>query len=282
MKKKSIRSLLAVFVILLTLAGCTSEPTVAPLAVTILKVGKADAIIVCTGPHTLLIDAGEEDDGQEITEFLRKRSISEIDAMIITHFDQDHVGGADTVLEQFPVKSVYVPAYEGTHPEYLDFLMAAESAGVSPEHLTAPVSFRLGDADILIEPPRSYEIPDAAEDYDNNFSLITTIRHGEMCMVFMGDAEKPRIRQWLADSQPGPCDFLKVPHHGIYNKALEELFSTLSPQYAVICSSRKNPADTKTLELLKQFCPNVFETKDGNVTVISNGKKLEILQKIKK
>ena len=118
-------------------------------------------------------------------------------------------------------------------------------------------------------------------DYDNNFSLITTIQHGENRLVFMGDAEKPRIRQWLADSHPEPCDFLKVPHHGIYNKALEELFSTLSPQYAVICSSKKNPAEMKTLELLKQFCPHVFETKDGNVMVISNGRNLEVSQKIK-
>ena len=268
---------------LLLLTGCMLDtgPAISPLTVKLLKVGKADAIVALTDSHVLLIDTGEEDDGEEIVEFLQKRSISAIDAMIITHFDQDHVGGADTVLEEFPVKTVYIPDYESSHPEYLDFLAAAEQTSAIIERLTDPVSFRFGDAEVLIEPPASYSIPDNTADFDNNFSLITTIQHGDNRLVFMGDAEKQRIRQWLADSQPESCDFLKVPHHGIYNKALAELFETLSPRYAVICSSQKNPAEHKTLELLKQYCPSIFETKDGNVTVISNGTLLEVQQKIK-
>ena len=281
--KKRLTALAVALLALLSLAGCGRSPgsELAPLTVTLLKVGKADAIVALSGSHALMIDAGEEDDGEEVVEFLRNHHIEEVDAMIITHFDQDHVGGADTVLEEFPVKTVYVPAYEGTHPEYLDFLTAAETASVPLQRLTEAVSFGFGDAEILIEPPASYEISDSTVDFDNNFSLITTLTHGKIRMVFTGDAEKQRIRQWLADSQPAPCDFLKVPHHGIYNKALEELFETLAPQYAVICSSQKNPAEPKTLELLKEYIPHVAETKDGNVTVTSNGSMLEVQQKIK-
>ena len=287
MKNNRFRTWLTVFAaimaVLLLLVGCSFDagPGLTPLTIQLLKVGKADAIVALSGPHALLIDAGEEDDGDEVVEFLQKHSITEIDAMIITHFDQDHVGGADIVLEEFPVKTVYVPDYENTHPEYLDFLDAADRTSANIERLTEAVSFQFGDAEVLIEAPASYEIPDSAVDFDNNFSLITTIQHGENRFVFMGDAEKQRIRQWLADSQPETCDFLKVPHHGIYNKALTELFETLSPRYAVICSSAKNPAESKTLELLKQYCPSVFETKDGNVTVISNGSRLDVQQKIK-
>ena len=268
---------------LLMLVGCSyrTGPELTPLTVSLLRVGKADAIALCSGSHGLLIDAGEEDDGQEVVEFFRERGITELDAMIITHFDRDHVGGADTVLERLPVERVYVPDYEGTHQEYLDFLAAAEQAAVPLQRLTQPERLWFGSAQVLIEPPASYEIPDGAEEFDNNFSLITTVQHGENRLVFMGDAEKQRIRQWLADSRPEPCDFLKVPHHGIYNKALEELFQTLSPRYSVICSSRKHPAEARTLELLKGYCPGIFETKDGDVTVISNGSMLEVRQKIK-
>ena len=280
---KQLRALVAVLAVLLSLVGCSFDagPELSPLTVTLLKVGKADAIVVLSDTHALLIDAGEEDDGDEITEFLQKHKIAEIDAMIITHFDQDHVGGADTVLDGFPVKTVYLPDYESTHPEYLDFLDAVNRTGTNVQSLTAPVSFRFGNADVLIEPPVSYESTAGSVDFDNNFSLITTIQHGDNRLVFMGDAEKQRIRQWLADSQPVTCDFLKVPHHGIYQKALAELFETLKPQYAVICSSEKNPAERKTLELLKQDCPSFFETKDGNVTVSSNGSTLEVQQKTK-
>lgn len=281
--KSRLAALAAALTALLLLVGCAPRtgPELAPLTVTLLKVGKADAIVAYSGSHALLIDAGEEDDGEEVVEFLRKHNITQVDALVITHFDQDHVGGADTVLEEVPVDRVYVPDYENTHPEYLDFLAAAEGSAVPVERLTEPVNLRFGDAEVLVEPPASYEIPDEAEDFDNNFSLITTIQHGDNRLVFMGDAEKRRIRQWLADSSPEPCDFLKVPHHGVYNKALGALFEALSPRYSVICDSAKNPAEYKTLELLKQYCPDVFETKDGNVTVVSNGSLLEVRQNIK-
>ena len=172
--------------------------------------------------------------------------------MIITHFDQDHVGGADTVMENLQVNRIYVPDYEGVHAEYLDFLHAAEAADVPIQRLSKPVSFPFGDAEVLIEPPASYEIPEGKADYDNNFSLITTVLHGNNRLVFMGDAEKARIREWLQGDSAVRCDFLKVPHHGIYNKAQEELFETLAPRYSVICSSQKHPAEEKTLELLKK------------------------------
>lgn len=266
------------------ICGCAKSqmPSCTPLTVTFLKVGKADAIIALSGSHALIIDAGEEDDGQEVVDFLQKHAVQEVEAMIITHYDQDHVGGADTVLEQLPVKTVYAPDYEGIHQEYRDFLVAAEAASVPIQRLTEPVSFRFGDAEVLIEPPASYEIEDTVVDFDNNFSLITTIQHGENRLVLMGDAEKQRIREWLSGDSVQPCDFLKVPHHGVYNQALEELFKTLSPEDAVICSSGKHPADSKTLEALKQYCPRIFETKDGNITLISDGNKLEVQQKIKR
>ena len=267
--------------VLCCLAGCMSRESsgMEPMTVALLKVGKADAIIVQAGGHALLIDTGEEDDGTEVVEFLQNRKITEVDAMIITHFDRDHVGGADTVLESIPVKTVYVPDYEGTHPEYLDFLQAAEAAAVPIQRLPEPVSFPFGEAEVLIEPPASYEIPGEAADYDNNFSLVTTIVHGENRLVFMGDAEKARIREWLGGDSAVPCDFLKVPHHGIYNKALEELFETLTPGYSVICSSQKHPAEEKTLELLKKYCRNVYETRNGDVLVISDGSRLEVRQR---
>ena len=276
-------ALLLVFAALLSLGGCTASqgPKLRPLNVSLLRVGKADAIAVLSGSHALLIDAGEEDDGQEVAEFLEKQAVRSLDAIIITHFDQDHVGGADTILERFPVQNIYVPAYDGTHPEYLEFLRSAEQASVPLHRLTEPLTFPFADAQVLIEPPASYEIPAGSVDFDNNFSLITTITHGQNRLVFMGDAEKPRIREWLSSGSAAPCAFLKVPHHGIYNGALEELFEALHPSVSVICDSRKHPASEKTLTLLHRFCPQILETKDGNILVLSDGVRLEARQKIK-
>ena len=281
MIRKLIRICALCLAILLGVGGCSlvREPPSTPLSVTLLKVGKADAIVALCGSHALVIDAGEEEDGTEVVEFLQKHAVQSVDAMIITHFDQDHVGGADTVLERIPVKKVYIPDYQSTNREYVDFMQAARTAGVPLHPLREPVTLPLGSAWVLIEPPESYEIPADAVDYDNNFSLITTITHGKNRLVFMGDAEKQRIRQWLGSAVP--CDFLKVPHHGVFNGALEELFTTLRPGISVICSSAKHPAEPRTLELLQRVCPRVFETRNGNVLLLSDGSRLEVRQKKK-
>lgn len=73
---------------------------------------------------------------------------------------------------------------------------------------------------------------------------------------------------------------MKVPHHGVYNTAMKELLEVTEPKYAVICSSHKNPADVETLELLKQFQAQIYQMKDGNVTVLSDGTHVEVHQEL--
>ncbi len=260
-----------------SLAG-TAEAAIEPLTVEILKVGKADAIILQCGGETMVIDAGEEEDGQEVVDHLTAQGIDRVDVLIITHFDKDHVGGADTVAEALEIGRVLIPDYTATSTEYLNFLAALERKGIRAERLTENVTLQLGSAEVLVEPPTEYWVNDGGEEVDNDCSLITTVVHGSMRLVFTGDIEKERILQWLETGNAVDCDFLKVPHHGIYNTALEDLFRALLPEYAAICSSKKNPADTEVVEMLKNLGADVLETQNGDITVISNGTALEIHQ----
>ena len=118
-------------------------------------------------------------------------------------------------------------------------------------------------------------------EYDNNFSLVTTVTHGINRLYFTGDIEKDRIREILSGGDLSECGFLKVPHHGIYNTALEDLIRKLKPKYAVVCSSDKHPAENETLELLKRYGADVLETRHGNITLISDGQHLELHQKVR-
>lgn len=269
--------------ILVGLSGIEStqgQETHTPLKVTFLKVGKADAIVCQCGKETMVIDTGEEEDGEELVAFLKDRGVFWVDILMITHYDQDHVGGADTLLETMDVGEILVPDYEGTSMEYLDFLMAAEQKGMTPVRVKTLTRRTLGEVQMIIEPAAPFKTEKKEVELDNHFSLITTMLHGENRLLFTGDAEKQRIREWLKGEQAVDCDFLKVPHHGVYHTALEELIQTVSPEYSVICSSKKNPADVQTVELLKKYNSYVFETKDGNITLVSDGKKLEMKQEL--
>ena len=250
---------------------------------TMLKVGKADAIIVESPFMTMVIDAGEEDDGPELVAYLKNRSIEKVDVLIVTHFDKDHVGGADTLVESVPVDRVIMPDYESQSTEYLDFLAALEAKGIVPERLRESVTFPFGDGEVLVEPPLTYDLVKAAThdsllEIDNDLSLITTITHGDNRLVFTGDAEKIRLREWLATESAVPCDFLKIPHHGVFNTEMENLAVKMQPKYTAICDSAKNPADASTVEVFKKYNANVLETKDGDIIVISNGIQVEVSQ----
>lgn len=249
------------------------------LSVNVLKVGRADAIIVDAGIQNMVIDTGEEDDGAELIEKLGAAGIDSIDTLVITHYDKDHVGGADQLIKAIPVDRVIVPDYDGNSTDYTEFMAALEEADITPERVTTTQTFSVGDAAVIIEPPASYELPeDPTVEYDNNFSLITTVVHGDNRLLFMGDAEKERIVEWMASEEAVPCTFLKVPHHGVYNSELDGLFEMLQPAYAVITDSAKNPADTGTIELLEGLGTKVFETLNGRVEITSNGTELNVKQ----
>ncbi len=286
MKQKTRRTLLLVLACLACLAlifiiiriqqgGIQAEK----LKVTVLKVGKADAIVLQSGGKTMMIDTGEVDDAEKICKFLKDEGVTNIDAMIITHFDKDHVGSAGMIVEQFNVGKVLIPSYEGTREEYFDFMNAMKAAMIEPERVSAPTMFTLGESTVEIEPPIDYDvdlISDAVDDYDNTLSLITTVTCGEKKFLFTGDADRRRIKEWLANTSVGDVDFLKVPHHGLFNAELEHLLEVTKPEYAAITCSKKNPADATTLELLVKYHVNVFQTSDGKITAVTDGQKLEV------
>lgn len=248
------------------------------LQVCFLKVGKADAIVLIEAGKCLVIDTGEDDDGADIAQYIKAHGITAIDVLIITHYDKDHIGGAERLINEFKIERAILPDYAPNSPLYDALINALGGVSTSVERLDKPVEFVFASSTVKVEPPSEYPQPNAGKETDNDSSLITTVVHGENRLVFMGDAEKDRIRDYIDTGNTQVCDLIKMPHHGNYNKALKELIERLSPQYAIICSSDKNPAESRTLDLLNDCGCRTYETRTGNVTVISNGNKLTIRQ----
>jgi beta-lactamase superfamily II metal-dependent hydrolase len=246
------------------------------LDIQFLKCGKADAIVLSCGGQTMVIDAGEEDDGEKLVSAVKETGASQVDVLVITHFDKDHVGGADALLREMEVDRIYLPDYEGAGTDYEEFTALAAEKDLQVTRLKEDISFSLGTASVLIEPPASYETGDSDEEYDNNFSLITTVTHGDHTLVFMGDAEKDRIREWLSERADRTCDLIKIPHHGVYNKAVKELAAAAEASIAVVTDSDKNPADAKTLAAFEEKGAQIFSTRDGSVHAVSDGTSLTV------
>jgi len=258
------------------LCGCAEQASIPKLEIIFFDVGKADSFFMQCSGQTLLMDAGKEDDGTYVAEQLRKMGIQTIDHFIITHFDKDHVGGAAQIINEFDVKNIYQPEYMKESDETAAYVAALAQNGAEATIITEPYTIDFGGAILILhDAPSEY-------DYDpsNNSSLITTIRHGEMNLLFTGDIEKERINDWLNQRVhiETDYDFLKVPHHGKYEKILPEFFEKVDAEYAVITSSNKNPEEVETLEALKDAGVKYYLTKNGDIYLESNGKKLTIKQ----
>lgn len=271
--RKSIFAVLTLVTLLCSCAPANNIGTQSELKVSVLKVGQADAIILKTQNHIAVIDCGEEDDGDEILEYISSYNADSIDYLFITHFDKDHVGGAAQLLESVNIKNIITPNYEGTNKEYRKYLSAAADKGYTPLKLTEETSFVLDDVTFDIYPP----LKSSYSESDNDFSLAISVTHGENRFLFTGDAEEERLKEILSQTE-GEFDFLKVPHHGIYAKNTEEFLRTINPKYAVITCSEKNPADEFVLQILEKYGCKTYLTSSGNVEISSNGKNIKIFQ----
>ena len=143
--------LCALIALCLLLAGCAGGETANELTAVFFDVGKADAILLYNGEMAVLIDAGENGDGKDVAEAICARGVERLDLLIITHFDKDHVGGADKILENIEVARVLEPDYDKDSKQYRQYREALEEQGVEAEALSQNTSFTLGGCEFSID-----------------------------------------------------------------------------------------------------------------------------------
>ncbi len=249
------------------LAGCTGDvdvPTDATLDIDALKVGKADAFVIRTKEHVLLLDTAYKENGDAIVSHLEEAGIEKIDYLIITHFDKDHVGGAAKVIKSVAVENVLQSNSPKESTEYSNYISALSDAGITPVTVRELTTFELDGVKFTIDPPAEDEY---SKDPSNNSSLIVSINCGGRKLLFMGDAENERIEEYLRKGLAEKCDFVKMPHHGKWSKRIRELIAATTPKYALITSSELEPEEEKTTELLDSCKVETFLTREAPVTV---------------
>lgn len=243
----------------------------------VLKVGKADAMILTVGTHTVIIDTGEDEDGSKLVDYLQSNNITTIDYLIITHFDKDHVGGANTVIDSIDIKNVIQPNYTSTSDDYNEYVNSLNSKGIIPINLTDDMSFSLGSSNFSLYPAEQDTYNADSDELDNFYSIVTSITHGKNSFLLTGDILSDRLQE-LINMGNIEHTFLKVPHHGNYDKLSEAFLRAVNPKYAVITCSKKETADYKILSILNNLNTETYLTEDGNIMVTSDGTNLTIEQ----
>ena len=242
-----------------------------------LKIGKADCIIINSKDNTVVIDAGEDDDSSAIIARLILNKVDKIDYLIITHFDNDHIGAVPDILENYQVDNIIEPDYTPDEPfsdDYNAYKNALASCNSNIMTLSEDISFTLGimSFDIMTAKGKIY-----SSNIDNNSSLMIGLRHLNNSFLFAGDIEKDRIED-VVSCGIEHYDYLKVPHHGVNEKNSRSFIDAVSPKYAVITCSEKNPPDVVLVEKLQNAGADVYRTDNGIVYAISAEDGLTMIQ----
>lgn len=247
-------------VFILTGCSASAKPDSPELEGVIFKIGKADSILLATKNHTILIDTGEKEDGGEVSEYLKDVGRNTVDLLILTHYDKDHVGGAADIIKNINVLRVLEPGYEKSSAEYDSYKSAANAAGTEREYLkSGSKTFSFDGVSFEISAPEKSEYEN-----ENDLSLVVSAAINDQYLLFAGDAMDERLSE-LPDTDN--CTFLKVPHHGVYTEGTVNFIERISPKYAAITCSDKNPPDVRILEALKSVGADTMLTKDGNIYI---------------
>ena len=267
------KTVFSIFICLAMLFGCTPAPA-SGMDIYTFSIGKADCSLLSFDGFNVLIDAGEEDDGDEILEALHRLEVKKLDLVILTHFDKDHIGGFPEISDAIPIDKVVLPDYVRDS----DFYRAMEGSfaehGIPAERLSADAAFELGKAKFTVY--TSTKAYDPEKENDNQMSLVTAIAFDQVRLLFLADAEGG----WLKDLCYGGielgCDVIKIPCHGKWQKNITALLALSLPSYAIVTDSSKNPAEDKTLDALSTMDIRTLRTIDGDIHLYTDGKKVTV------
>ena len=250
------------------------------LKVHFIDVGQGDSILIqIPGPNpgVMLIDAGQASRGATVVSYLRSQNVKQIDWLVATHPDPDHIGGMAKVLDSLPVKKLYMPKTSHTTQTYENFLLAVKRNGLTITGARHGVEVtRAEGLDVRFIGPRgtSYE-------QLNDWSAVLRVEFRGTVFLFTGDGEaKSEFEMLLASDIQPRADVLKVAHHGSSDATSDLFLSVVSPKYAVISVGAGNPyghPSQRVMTSLAKAKVTVYRTdQNGTVIIMSDGKNLSV------
>jgi beta-lactamase superfamily II metal-dependent hydrolase len=284
---KKIICFLVVLLSLLWLAACqppfprTPLPGGEPMTVLYLDIGQGDSTLIQSpGGKIMLIDGGNgaSDANEVILPALRELGASKIDILVVTHPDQDHIGGLPEIIESFPVDRVFLTGQLHATQTYERLLLAIRDEG-----LTA-VQTRVGTP-LDFDPALTVQIlspTDEQVDSDdtNNASVVIRLSYGNVRFLFLGDAEEEAETVMLASGAAMQAQILKVGHHGSRTSTNQPLLEAVKPVVGIISAGADNRyghPHPEVLNLLKGAGVDTFRTdQQGSIRVTTDGSSYEV------
>ena len=239
-----------------------------PTRICVMDIGQGDAILLSDGAHSLLVDTSV---GDVVNDALERQHISYLDAILLTHLDEDHAGGVRYMVGS--VKAGRVLVGEGiTKQEKPELQRAIQKiSGSGSYEVLYGDEFDVGRFHVrVVWPHRGYK---AQEANDASVELYVTYNDGQntLTTLLTGDAERDQTKETVDAGDVGDIDFLKVGHHGAAKSLYPDTARVLKPEVAVASAGKNNRyghPKQEAVDILEGVGARFYCTKDyGDVTV---------------
>jgi competence protein ComEC len=267
---------LACLLVLLVVAW-RSVPDGAPplpngLRITVLDVGQGDAILLQVPEGAVLVDQGPPE--ADVAGQLEDLGVERLVALVLTHPQRDHIGGAADVLDGVDVGTVLDPRIRAESEDHDAAVAAARANDVPVITVRAGRLLRVGALRLDVLWPDG---PGPPGDDPNNHAVVLVASYGQIDALLTADAEG----NVTVPIRPPPVEILKVAHHGSADTSLPALLDLVDPHIAVVSVGRDNdyghPTQSTMATLTGVSGLDVYRTDlDGRVTIETDGRRISV------
>ena len=230
---------------------------------TVLDVGQGQCLLLRSGDFTALIDCGgsyPEDAGEQAARLLHSAGITRIDALILTHYDADHSGGALHFLNRVQVGSLFLPEME----DKSGVREALEASDLACVPVADVVKIAFSGGEITLYPP-------VLKENDNNGGVCVLARVAEYDILITGDLDQFGEMRLMSRYTLPDVDLLMAGHHGSREATSQILLDTVKPETVVISvgeNSYGHPAP-ETLQRIETVGASLLRTDElGSIVII--------------
>jgi competence protein ComEC len=273
-----------VFLFLCNLSACATSSGKSPaatqgeLAIHFIDVGQGDSIFISMpDSENILIDTGSPSGGPELSRYLTSLGIKKINHLILSHPDDDHIGGIFNILSTFQVDTFYDNGFSNfgsaIYPDYVQLVRK----DLSRYHILQAGS-SLDFSDVAIEVLNPLLPPTGNS---NNDSIVLRIMYGELDILLTGDLGHIGERRLVDTGTELGGRILKVGHHGENDACSRDFLNHVRPEVAIISVGSVNiyaRPHPEVLSRLEKSGARVYRTdQDGTILIRTDGKRYSVI-----
>lgn len=253
------------------------DPEGSEMAVHFIDVGQGDCTLLQTPQGSVLIDCSEPEYGEDIIAYLKSVGVNELEYFIITHPDEDHMGAAAYILNNFKVNYFVLNGKSKNTKFFSNALDAVEKNDIPMLEALPKDVYTVGALRMEILGPYTDNIEKMSS---NDSSLIIHATYGKRVFLFTGDAEDEGEEILLNHHRNDiDCDVFSAGHHGSKTSNSLELLQAATPTYVVISCGKDNDyghPHAKAMDNFAKVGATIYRTDElGTIVFVTDGETLE-------